>query len=178
MPAVQYWAEMDESRRSDSGHGHWSYPLLGEENGCVRDCMSGISYYTDTCFTPVATHPFQEGFLVLSGTGDARVGGETFPLTPMRSFLVPAGSNIPCAAPVLRSPWSCSGSTRRADSPALGYTFLLSLGCTRTRGAFGVCALVRRGADWYNKGQKFTGRGLHNGLVVDRAQYPAVPAGM
>ena len=91
MPAVKYWAELDESRRADSGHGHWSYPLLGEENGCVRDCMSGISYYTDTCFTPVATHPFQEGFLVLSGTGDARVGGETFPLTPMRSFLVPAG---------------------------------------------------------------------------------------
>lgn len=91
VPTLKYWADREESRRSDSGHGHWSYPLLGPENGAVKDCMSGISYYTDTCFTPPATHPFQEGFLVLSGTGDARVGSATFSLKPMRSFLVPAG---------------------------------------------------------------------------------------
>lgn len=85
------WADPEESRRTDSGHGHWSYPLLGPENGCVRECMTGISYYADCCFTPPATHPFQEGFIVLSGTGNARVGSEVFSLKPMRSFLVPAG---------------------------------------------------------------------------------------
>ena len=37
-------------------------------------------------------HDFQEGFLVLSGTGEAEVGGQCFALRPMRSFFVPAGT--------------------------------------------------------------------------------------
>lgn len=86
------YCEPDEGRRVDSGSGHWSYPLLGPEHGCVNQCMSGVSYYTETMFTPEAVHEFQEGFLVLSGAGEARVDGQTFPLKPMVSFLAPAGA--------------------------------------------------------------------------------------
>lgn len=88
---MQYWCKKDESRRQDSGGGHWAYPLLGPEHGCVNGCASGISYYANTAYIPPARHEFQEGFLVLSGHGAARVGEEEFPLEPELSFVVPAG---------------------------------------------------------------------------------------
>ena len=87
---MKYYARKEEHRKIDSGHGHWSYPLLDEKNGCVSDCMSGISVYSQTQFTPPAEHSFQEGFLVLSGTGEAQVANEVFFLEPEMSFLVPA----------------------------------------------------------------------------------------
>ncbi len=89
---MRSYCDADESRRVDSGHGHWALPLLGPEHGCVNACAAGVSYYTDVQFTPPAVHDFQEGFLVLSGTGEAEVGGQCFALRPMRSFLVPAGT--------------------------------------------------------------------------------------
>lgn len=85
-----YYTKKNEQRKVDSGHGHWSYPLLDEANGCVNGCMSGISVYSQTAFTPPAVHSFQEGFFVLSGTGEAQVAGAVFPLEPEMSFLVPA----------------------------------------------------------------------------------------
>ncbi len=88
---MTYYAKKDEALRQDSGNGHWSYPLLNETNGCVNDCMTGISVYASTTYTPPAVHPFQEGFLVIRGTGWAKVGEEEFPLVPELSFLVPAG---------------------------------------------------------------------------------------
>lgn len=84
------YCALKDSHRVDSDSGHWSFPLLGVEHGCVNQCASGISYYAGTQFTPDAVHGFQEGFLVLSGTGEARVDGEVFALEPMVSFLVPA----------------------------------------------------------------------------------------
>ena len=89
---MQYWCKKDAARRQESGGGHWSYPLLGPEHGCVNGCASGISYYANTAYIPPARHAFQEGFLVLSGRGAARVGEEEFPLEPELSFLVPAGT--------------------------------------------------------------------------------------
>lgn len=88
---MQYYCVKEEARRQDSGGGHWSYPMLGPEHGCVNGCASGISYYANTDYIPPARHEFQEGFLVLSGSGAARVGFEEFPLVPELSFLVPAG---------------------------------------------------------------------------------------
>lgn len=86
----QPYCVIDESGRVDSGGGHWSYELLGPENGCVNECGSGVSYYAGVQFTPDAVHSFQEGFLVLSGEGEARVDEQVFALRPMMSFLVPA----------------------------------------------------------------------------------------
>ena len=88
---MKYFCTKEESRRQDSGGGHWAYPMLGPEHGCVNDCATGISYYANTDYIPPARHEFQEGFLVMSGRGMARVGGEEFSLSPELSFLVPAG---------------------------------------------------------------------------------------
>ncbi len=87
---MKYWMKKSEAKRSDSGHGHWAYPMLTEENGCTSECATGISYYAQTEYTPAAAHPFQEGFLVLSGRGWAKVGEEEFPLEKDVSFVVPA----------------------------------------------------------------------------------------
>ena len=87
---MQYWTKKEEAKRSDSGHGHWAYPMLDESNGCTNECATGISYYAQTEYTPVATHPFQEGFLVLSGKGWAKVGDKEFPIEGGISFVVPA----------------------------------------------------------------------------------------
>mgnify|MGYP003304698282 CR=1 FL=1 len=48
--------------------GHSSFSLLGEEQGCMNGCCAGISYYSETEYTPIAVHEDQEGFVVLSGT--------------------------------------------------------------------------------------------------------------
>ena len=85
------YCDVEETRRVDCGSGPWSYSLLGPENGCVNECMTGVSGYSSTDFTPPDVHTFQEGFMVLSGSGEAKVGEDVFALKPMRSFLVPAG---------------------------------------------------------------------------------------
>ena len=115
---MRSYCDADESRRVDSGHGHWALPLLGPEHGCVNACAAGVSYYTDVQFTPPAVHDFQEGFLVLSGTGEAEVGGQCFALRPMRSFLVPAGTRHALRSGDSRDRLCCSGSTRLPERDA------------------------------------------------------------
>ncbi|MBR4421750.1 MAG: cupin domain-containing protein [Erysipelotrichaceae bacterium] len=88
---MKYYVSLSESKKEDSGNGHYSYPLLNESNGCGKDCATGISYYTACEFTPPAVHTFHEGFMVLSGKGYARVGEEEFPIDDQVSFFVPAG---------------------------------------------------------------------------------------
>jgi mannose-6-phosphate isomerase-like protein (cupin superfamily) len=78
-----------EEIKGDYGHGTWR--LLGEGNGCTKGCCTGISYYSSLDYTPPAVHDDQEGFLVLSGKGMARVGEEEFEIVPETSFIVPAG---------------------------------------------------------------------------------------
>ena len=115
---MRSYCDADESRRMDSGHGHWALPLLGPEHGCVNACAAGVSYYTDVQFTPPAVHDFQEGFLVLSDTGEAEVGGQCFALRPMRSFLCPPAPATRCAAATAGNRLCCSGSTRLPERDA------------------------------------------------------------
>ena len=88
---MKYYVSLYDSKKVDSGNGHYSYPLLSEANGCVDECATGISYYTSVQYTPAAVHGFHEGFLVLSGKGSARVGEEEFEVDESVSFFVPAG---------------------------------------------------------------------------------------
>lgn len=88
---MKYYVSIEESRKVDSGNGHFSYPLLNETNGCDEVTATGISYYTSTEYTPPAVHTFHEGFMVLSGRGYAKVGEEEFILDDKVSFIVPAG---------------------------------------------------------------------------------------
>ena len=89
---MKYYTTLKESKKQDSGNGHYSYPLLDESNGCGENCATGISYYTACEFTLPAVHEFDEGFMVLSGKGYARVAEEEFPLDDQVSFFVPAGT--------------------------------------------------------------------------------------
>lgn len=72
--------------------GHRVYKLLGEANGCVAGCRTGISVYDTSDYAPPGVHPHQEGFFVLEGTGLAKVGDDEFRIEPEMSFLVPAGT--------------------------------------------------------------------------------------
>lgn len=74
-----------------SGHGHGSFPLLGEAEGCANECAAGISYYKSTEYTPPAVHEFQEGFIVLSGSGYVKIGEEEFFAEKNTAFLAGAG---------------------------------------------------------------------------------------
>ncbi len=67
--------------------------MLKEENGCVAGCSTGISIHTKTEYPPPGNHADQEGFLVLEGTGWAKVGSQEFKIEPETSFIVPA--NMP-----------------------------------------------------------------------------------
>lgn len=75
-----------------SGYGHGSFTLLGEEQGCTNGCCAGISYYSMTEYTPAAVHEDQEGFIVLSGRGWAKIGGEEFLVEPETAFIAPKGT--------------------------------------------------------------------------------------
>ena len=85
--------------------GHISFDLLDETNGCVNGCCCGVSRYTETEYQIPGCHDDQEGFMVLSGNGFVKLGGdeERF-VCAGTAFIVPAGiehslrtndSNIP-----------------------------------------------------------------------------------
>lgn len=80
----------DESRVQQAV-GHRACLMLGPEQGCTGLCASGISIYESTRYAPFQSHPFQEGFYVISGTGFASVGGEEFPIREGMCFLAAAG---------------------------------------------------------------------------------------
>lgn len=88
---MSYVVRKQQVNEINSGNGHSSFPMLGEEQGCVNDCAGGISYYRSTEYTTPAVHDFQEGFIVLKGEGNARVGAEEFHLEKETVFIVPAG---------------------------------------------------------------------------------------
>lgn len=68
-----------------------SYQLLGEEHGCVNGCKCGVTIYDETEYLKGGIHEDQEGFLVLSGHGMAKVAEEEFPIKEGTSFIAPAG---------------------------------------------------------------------------------------
>ena len=59
--------------------GHIGFSLLDENNGCVNGCCCGVSRYTKTEYQIPGCHDDQEGFMVLSGNGYAKLGEEAFP---------------------------------------------------------------------------------------------------
>jgi mannose-6-phosphate isomerase-like protein (cupin superfamily) len=71
--------------------GSHSFELLKEENGCVAGCCTGITVFTTAEYPAVGVHEDQEGFIVIEGTGWAKVGDEEFRIEPEMSFLAPAG---------------------------------------------------------------------------------------
>lgn len=79
--------DVKETQRPD----YVSQYLVNEEHGCVAGCKTGISRHIKTEYPNSQTHEDQEGFLVLSGTGWAKVGEEEFRLEPETAFIVPAG---------------------------------------------------------------------------------------
>lgn len=86
------YRKKSEVKEIIAGNGHGSFPMLGEEQGCTNGCCAGISYYSMTEYTPAAVHEDQEGFLVLSGRGWAKIGEEEFPVEPNTAFIAPAGT--------------------------------------------------------------------------------------
>lgn len=87
---MAYFQRKSEVKEIIAGNGHGSFPLLGEAQGCTNGCCAGISYYSDTEYTPAAVHEDQEGFFVLSGKGWAKIGEEEFMVEPEIAMIVPA----------------------------------------------------------------------------------------
>ena len=87
-----YYQKKSDAREIQAGHGHGTFPLLNENHGCTGGCCAGISYYASTEYTPVAVHDDQEGFIVLSGKGWAKIGGQEFPVEKDTAFIAPAGT--------------------------------------------------------------------------------------
>lgn len=88
---MAYYKRKQDVKEIMAGHGHSSFPLLGEEQGCTNGCCAGISYYSALEYTPIAVHEDQEGFIVLSGTGQAKIGEEEFGVEEEMAFIVPKG---------------------------------------------------------------------------------------
>ena len=74
-----------------AGPGHMSFSLLDETNGCVNGCCCGVSRYAKTEYNVPGCHDDQEGFMVLSGSGYAKVGEEERFVSTGTAFIVPAG---------------------------------------------------------------------------------------
>lgn len=72
--------------------GHFVYPLLNDENGCVAGCNVCIGCYTDEEYVITGAHEDQEIFYVLEGTGTALVGEQEINLKPGTCFLVKPGN--------------------------------------------------------------------------------------
>lgn len=72
-------------------NGVIGYRMLTEDQGCIKGCRSGINYiYNEEYLTP-GVHEDQEGFLVMEGTGVAKVGEEEFKLEPDMCFIAAKG---------------------------------------------------------------------------------------
>ncbi len=75
-----------------AGAGHIAYPMLDTAHGCVNGCLVGISVYSSTEYGVPGVHEDQECFVVLEGTGWAKVGDEEHAIRPQTCFIAPAGT--------------------------------------------------------------------------------------
>jgi len=66
--------------------------MLGEKNGCLAGCRTGVLIYTQEEYRQSGVHDDQEGFFVLSGRGSAIVGDKEFSLEPGVCFIAPPGT--------------------------------------------------------------------------------------
>ena len=87
---MRYWRHFAPDMLKESV-GHRSCVVLDQGNGCVGECLAGVSQYETDEYPELQTHPFQEGFYVIEGGGQALVDGEEFSIAAGTSFLVPAG---------------------------------------------------------------------------------------
>jgi mannose-6-phosphate isomerase-like protein (cupin superfamily) len=87
---MKYYKSLKEATPAQDA-GHISYDLLGEQNGCVNGCKTGISIYDSLEYGKPGVHTDQEGFLVIEGTGWARLGDQEVRLEADVSFIAPAG---------------------------------------------------------------------------------------
>lgn len=87
---MKYYANLNECVMNQAV-GHRGGALLDGTNGCINDCEIGGSVYTATEYPQANVHDYQEGFLVVEGTGKAKIGDSEFPLFPGIAFIVPAG---------------------------------------------------------------------------------------
>ncbi len=78
-----------QPRHAELDHGSW--PMLDEHNGCAPGVYSAISFYKSVEYRPWEVHDDMEAFLVLSGSGWAKVGDEEFALEKDTCFVAPAG---------------------------------------------------------------------------------------
>lgn len=77
--------------RQAAAPGSSSHRMLGDAQGCVYGCSSGIGDYTATDYHIAPEgHADQEGFVVLEGTGWAKVGEEEQRVGPGDCFIAPA----------------------------------------------------------------------------------------
>lgn len=83
---------VNESAGLLQSYEHHDYmELLNSENGCTAGCRTGLLYYRQTEFIQGGVHEDQEGFYVLEGHGEARVGSSEFEISEGSSFIAPAG---------------------------------------------------------------------------------------
>lgn len=87
---MKYFVRLKDVKPTERPY-YTSRYLVNAENGCVAGCFTGISSHHRTEYPQSQTHEDQEGFLVLSGTGWAKVGDQEFKLEPETAFIVPAG---------------------------------------------------------------------------------------
>lgn len=86
---MPYFVKQENIKITPNHHGHGSFQMLGEQQGCQNGCCAGISCYHSAEYTPIAKHDDQEGFFVLSGSGSARIGKEEFSISEGTAFIVP-----------------------------------------------------------------------------------------
>ena len=87
---MKYYADLAQCQMNQAA-GHRGGAMLDVENGCVNGCQIGGSVYTSTEYPTAGVHDYQEGFLVVEGTGTAKIGDSEFALFPGIAFIVPAG---------------------------------------------------------------------------------------
>jgi len=87
---MSYFSAKEHAASTHSA-GHYGHPLLTEANGCVNGCTAGISVYMETSYNTPGCHGDQEGFVVLSGSGWAKVGDEERQIEPGVAFIAPKG---------------------------------------------------------------------------------------
>ena len=74
---------------AQSDHGTWR--MLDESFGCAPGVYSAISFYKSEAYRPWEVHDDMESFIVLSGSGWAKVGDEEFRIEKDTCLVAPAG---------------------------------------------------------------------------------------
>ena len=83
---MSYFTHKEDARKETNGNG---YILLSKDNGCTNGCVAGYTAYPFTEYQKPGCHQDQEGFIVLSGNGWAKLGDEERMIKPGTAFIAP-----------------------------------------------------------------------------------------